>query len=406
LRRGADRQAATDTVPGALVLGGDYRALGVVRSLGRRGIPVWVVRATDDHRLAGLSRYSSRELLWRGEDDDVRRQDLAELARRCSLHGWVLLPTADATAAFVARQHAALREHYLLTTPPWHVFRWGYDKRLTAELAKSTGVSHPWTIPVPTREDAARYRGEFPVIIKPATKPYLNRPAAKAWPARDRAGLLRSYDEAAAETEPGSLVLQELIPGQAHTQYSFAALCEHGRAVVSVTAERVRQHPPDFGRSTTFVQTVDEPEVERAGRRILTELGLTGLGEVEFKRDPRDGSHRLLDVNLRVWGWHTIARRAGLDFPYLACRLAAGERVEELRAPAGIRWLRLTTDVAAGGREIVSGDLPVVSYLRSVVGHHERAVAAGDDPLPGLIEVPLFLASLARRVGRARYGPP
>ncbi len=43
---------------GALVIGGDYRGLGVVRSLGRHGIPVWVLK--DEHGLAASSRYARR----------------------------------------------------------------------------------------------------------------------------------------------------------------------------------------------------------------------------------------------------------------------------------------------------------------------------------------------------------
>ena len=49
------------TAPGALVLAADYRGLGVVRSLGRRGIPVCVLTAADE-RLAGASRYASRQM--------------------------------------------------------------------------------------------------------------------------------------------------------------------------------------------------------------------------------------------------------------------------------------------------------------------------------------------------------
>src|SRR5437867_2002655 len=44
---------------GALVTGADYRALGVVRSLGRRRVPVWVLRSGAD-MLAATSRYACR----------------------------------------------------------------------------------------------------------------------------------------------------------------------------------------------------------------------------------------------------------------------------------------------------------------------------------------------------------
>src|SRR6267378_2006131 len=55
---------------GALVIGGDYRSLGTVRSLGRHNIPVWVL--TDEHLIAGVSRYARRRLPWPQADE--RRQ--------------------------------------------------------------------------------------------------------------------------------------------------------------------------------------------------------------------------------------------------------------------------------------------------------------------------------------------
>jgi D-aspartate ligase len=375
---------------GALVLGGDYRALGVVRSLGRQGTCVWVAAAAEDHRLAGLSRFCRRRLPWATADDAAHAAYLSDLSRRHDLRRWVLFPTADATAAFVARQHVALSSSYLLTTPPWDVYRWAYDKRCTAELAARIGVGSPRTVPAPSRAVAESYDGDFPVVVKPATKPHLNRPAVKAWPAADHAGLLRCYDQAAAVTEPRSLMIQELVPGGSGTQFSYAALCDAGYPVAEITAERVRQYPADFGRSSSLVTTVDNHDVERLGRRVLAALGLTGLAEVEFKQDARTGSYQLLDVNVRVWGWHTIGRRFGLDLPHLAWRLAAGERLDTVRAPAGLRWLRLTTDAPVGIAAVRGGQLSARAYLRSITQPHERAVAAADDPVPGLLELPLF----------------
>ena len=55
--RAAAARAAEPAPAGALILGADYRALGVARSLGRRGVPVWVIRDGDD-ALAARSRYA------------------------------------------------------------------------------------------------------------------------------------------------------------------------------------------------------------------------------------------------------------------------------------------------------------------------------------------------------------
>jgi D-aspartate ligase len=385
------QRSSTGRARGALVVGGDYRALGIVRSLGRRGIPVWLVRSATDHRLAGLSRFARRCLTW-PEDDGSRMPFLADLAERHGLRDWTLYPTADATAAFVARRHAELSEWFRLTTPDWNTFRWAYDKRLTYQLAAELEVPHVPVFTPRRREEVARFDGGFPAILKPATRPNLSGPRDKAWLVRDRAELMARYDEVAPLVEPGALMIQDLIPG-AGGQLSVAALCCKGKPLVTAVAERVRQYPMDFGRSSSYVETIEDDEVEALARRILAALEFDGLVEIEFKRDRRDGLCKLLDINIRVWGWHTIGSTRGLDFTYLAWQLANGHELPSVRAPAGLRWLRLTTDLPAAYHEITHGRLSVRSYLRTLRLPHDRAVAAFDDPLPGLLEVPMFVMS-------------
>src|SRR5262249_49632620 len=75
------RAKARPAPGGAVVLGGDYRALGVVRSLGRHGVPVAVVREGDD-RLAALSRFAKRRFPWPDVDEGEQVAYLLELARK------------------------------------------------------------------------------------------------------------------------------------------------------------------------------------------------------------------------------------------------------------------------------------------------------------------------------------
>jgi predicted ATP-grasp superfamily ATP-dependent carboligase len=194
-------------------------------------------------------------------------------------------------------------------------------------------------------------------------------------------------------------MVQELIPGGGKDQFSYAALCVEGSPLVSMTARRTRQYPLDFGRASSYVESVDLPEIEAISRRLLGAIGLTGLVEVEFKRDPRDGSYKLLDINSRVWGWHTLAQRAGVDFPYLLWRLIHRQSVPQIRAQKGVRWIRMFTDLPAAIAEIRLGRLTVLDYLRSLSGPLVFAIFAIDDPLPALLDGP-FLAwlSLKRNV--------
>src|SRR6266478_6009500 len=112
---------------GALVMDADYRGLAVVRSLGRHGIPVWVLRH-GDQLLATLSRYNRRTLSWPSQDEEEKVRFLVDLVDSEDVHNWVLFPTGDEGAALVARHHEALGKCYQLTTPPWDELKWAYDK--------------------------------------------------------------------------------------------------------------------------------------------------------------------------------------------------------------------------------------------------------------------------------------
>lgn len=380
---------------GALVIGADYRALGVVRSLGRRGVPAWVLRHGDD-RLAGFSRFATRTLPL-----DEGPGFLLRLCKSNRLDGWTLFASSDESAAFVAHHHRELGREFRLTTPPWSVTQYAYDKRLTYPLAESLGVAVPQTWYPRDRSDVDALDCAFPVVLKPAVKRGFNRlTAAKAWRVDSREELAARYDEACTLVAPDTLMVQELIPGGGAEQLSYAAICDAGRTLASLTARRTRQYPMDFGRASTYVETADLPEVEAPARALLEAIGYTGLVEVEFKRDPRDGKCKLLDVNPRVWGWHTLCARAGIDFTYLAWRLARGEPVEPGTARAGVRWSRLSTDLPTVLTEIRHGRLSLREYLRSLRGPRERAIFARDDPLPGLVELPLLASVLARRLVR------
>jgi D-aspartate ligase len=382
---------------GAIVVGRDYGALGVIRSLGRHGIPVWHLEETPSNATA--SRYITRRLPWpadAGEDEQLSY--LLDLCGQHGLDGWTIYPTSDESAALVARRHETLAERFLLTTPAWEAMRWAYDKRLTYEVAAQAGITVPWTHVPRDREELLTLDVPFPAILKPAIKPEWSRlTTAKAWRVDTRQELIARYDEASAVVDPSVLLVQELIPGGGEAQLSFAALCDNGRPLAWAVARRTRQLPLDFGRFSTFVETVDHPAIEEPSRRLLEAIGYTGLIEIEYKQDPRTGAYKPLDINGRIWAWHTLGRRAGVDFSYLQWLHVHGETVPETRARSGVRWMRGLTDFPAATQAIRNGTLGPIDYLRSFRGPIEFAIFAADDPMPALADAPLMAK---RQLGR------
>jgi len=382
---------------GAIVLGGDYQGLGIVRSLGRHRIPVCVI--DDEHSIARVSRYTSCWSRVADLGDEERLVgDLLRIGGERGLAGWVLFPTRDETVAAIARNRERLAQLFRVPTAGWETIHWAWDKRRTYELAESLGVPAPRTWRPRSADDLTAIEAEPPFVVKPAIKErFFYATGDKAWRADSFAELRELVARAMEIVAPGEVLVQELIPGDGRRQYSYCALCVDGAPRATMVARRLRQHPPEFGRASTYVETVEAPSLEKLGRKLLKRIRFSGLAELEFKRDPRDDEFKLLDFNARTWGYHTIAGQAGVDFPYLLFRQQLAQQVAPQRARSGVRWVRVLTDLPTAIGEIRRRRLRVREYARSLRRAEVEAVFSREDPLPGLAEVALLPYLAAKR---------
>ncbi|MBA3405766.1 MAG: ATP-grasp domain-containing protein [Gemmatimonadaceae bacterium] len=383
---------------GGVVIGGDYQGLGIVRSLGKHGIPVCII--DDEFSIARFSRFAHRSVRVRGlRDPEACVETVLEIGRRLGLEGWVLYPTRDETVAAIAINRARLAEFFRVPTPEWDITKWATDKRNTYRLAGDLGIAAPRTWYPSSIQDLEEVDGQYPYVLKPAKKEhFVYATKAKAWRVETHEQLVERFREAAAVTGGDDMMVQELVPGDGRHQFAYCAFFKDGRAVASMAARRRRQHPPEFGRASTFVQTVDMPQLSAASEKFLRAIDYYGLVEVEYKRDPRDGTYKLLDVNARTWGYHTLGAMAGLDFPYLLFKDQVGEQIPKQRdAKQGVRWVRLLTDIPTAAVEIRRGRLNWRAYLRSLRGVDVEAVFDRKDPLPGLVELALIPYLYVRR---------
>jgi len=382
--------------PGAIVLGGNFVGLGIARSLGARGIPVWVFDTQRSRSITHFSRYTKRSITSR---EAVHEVLLAE-GRTHNLNGWVVFPVNDEYVESVSTHHEALSSIYRLITPPLAVTQFALDKRLTYRRAEELGVDAPWTMVSATEDGFEGKDLPFPLILKPAVNhhffPHTN---VKALPVANLAELKHWFAQMSRYIPPEEILIQERIPGAGENQFSFCALCKDGKVYASLAARRRRQYPVEFGNASSFVETTHQPEVEEAGRRFLESIGFDGMVEAEFKFDARDGKYKILDVNPRPWGWHTIGRAAGIDFPYLLWQQKVGLQshpAPERRHRAA--WLREMTDFLA----IAKSRDRKAEIQRLVKAIRTRNVTLATfnfrDPVPFFAEFALWILSgLARQ---------
>ena len=144
------------------------------------------------------------------------------------------------------------------------------------------------------------------------------------------------------------------------------------------------------------------PELAEAGLRLLHELGYHGVSQVEFKRDPRDGRYRLMEVNARHWMWHSLATACGVNLSLAAYRDAIGDAFVAPRQTDGVKWIVANKDVPLALLEIAKGQRRAGEYLRSLRGTRIDGLHSLHDPLPGLLNAGTVARQVVTRQPRAR----
>ncbi len=377
---------------GAVIIGGDFQGLGIARNLASLDIPVVIV--DDSFCIGRVSRCTDRYFTCPPlSNPEAFVAFLIKLARKEGLNKWVLFPTSDRAVYVLAKWRNALAERYLVPTPPWEITRLAYDKKLTHQLATRLGIPAPTTFFPRDLDELKSLRLDFPVILKPSViSNFFPTAKRKALPVHNGNELVQYYHYMASVIPKDQIMVQEIISGGPKNLYSFCCLFSGGQVKAKIIARRIRQHPMDFGSATTCAFTCDVPGLEAMSVRFLNGMNYYGLSEVEFMFDDRTQTYKLLEINPRTWGWHTLGAAAGVNFSALLFKDIHHEPIYVDSFEKGVKWVREVTDVPIVLVEMLKKRLKIREYVRSVRGKKELAVYSTRDPLPFVAE--LFLAPL------------
>src|SRR2546426_11083634 len=198
---------STDRV-GAIVVGGDFQGLGIVRSLGRRGVPICII--DDERSISRFSRYATFAVRVCDLRDEQRAvESLLDIGRQLGLKGWVLYPTREELVAAFSRYRSVLTELFRVPTPEWSTIQWAWDKRNTYRLAGELGIPTPRTWCPRNLDELRGIEAEPPLAIKPAIKEhFIYATKAKAWRADSPTELEDLLHPAAAPGGPGAVTGQ------------------------------------------------------------------------------------------------------------------------------------------------------------------------------------------------------
>lgn len=372
---------------GVIVIGGDFQGLGIARDLAHLQIPIIIVDPS--FCIGRYSRFVQQYYKCPPLTNIEAFTDfLVQLAIEKNLEKWVVFPTTDRAVYILSTNKDRLSEHYLIPTPEWEITKYAYNKKLTYQLSEELNLPSPKTVFPKNIDELIQTSLDFPVILKPAiVANFFPITKQKAIQANDKNELIQSYEYVTSIIDESEVMVQELVRGGANNLYSFCSLFSDGIVKAKIMAKRSRQHPMDFGNATTFAVTCQIPELEDMAVRILTEMNYYGLSEVEFMYDSKDKTFKLLEINARTWGWHTLGSKAGVNFSSLLFMDMNNEFVSTNTYEKDVKWVRMLTDVPIVISEILKKRLTLTDYFNSIRGKKRFAVYLNKDPLPFAVEV-------------------
>jgi predicted ATP-grasp superfamily ATP-dependent carboligase len=347
---------------------GWVNGLAAIRSLGRAGVRVFAV----DHRPSALgfrSRYADPVLVPDPVADEGGFVDaLGRLAERAG-SPLPVFPTHDAPLNALARN---VDDAFLPPFPPWPTLAQVQSKRAQLERAVATGVAVPETrYPASAAEArAAAQELGLPVLVKPSDPVGFKRRFRRQ---AFRCASVGEVEDAYARAEEFEPMVQELVSGGDDQLYSVGSyLARDGAPLGVFCGRKLRQTPPVIG-TCRVGEAVWVADVVDAALRLLRAFEFHGLSQVEFKRDARDGTFKLMEINPRLWQWHGLAAACGVDLPRIAYADLVGEPLPEVSMDgAGKRW----------AITLLPGERPAFQRPPYV-----DAVWAADDPKPALVHL-------------------
>jgi D-aspartate ligase len=379
---------------GAIIIEGHVQGLSNTRSLGEVGIPVYVVDKTNC--IARYSRYCQKFFRCPDYNSDEFADFLLNLAEKEQLHGWVLLPSNDHAVLTISRHKLRLERHFKVITPGLDIIENIYDKSRLLRTAEKVGDPIPKTFyPVGGGNPLEGFSLAFPVLTRGRFGlDFYRATGRKAFLAEDIEELNEQLTGISKRTPLNKTLTQELIPDDGTNKtISYCAFCVHGEIKTYWMGEKVRQHPLRFG-TATFARSVRVMACHRQSVPLLNALKYTGVCEVEYLRDPRDGLYKLIEINARTWLWVGLAKACGVDFAKLAYDHVNG-RTTGMPVPGrydtGVCWVNPVTDMVYAAKAVISGRLGFPDYIRSMRGRKmTNALVEKGDWKPGI----MYLANL------------
>ncbi|MFC8517449.1 ATP-grasp domain-containing protein [Streptomyces sp. NPDC057257] len=391
-------------VPALLVKVGrspqNHGCLGALRSLGRAGVPVYAM-VEDRFTPCAVSRHLTGRFVVPTtglEDPEALASTLAGIGRAIGRRA-VAVPTDDESAVLLAEHAERLAEWFLLPPVPPGLPRRLASKEGMRRICIEHGVPTPRAHAPADRAQLVAFARElrYPVVLK-----NLEAYTRVRSPVVGHTTVVHDEDELLTligSCEAPSVLMQEYIPPSEAEDWITHLYCgAHGTPKAVFTGYKVRSWPVRSG-ATTRAWAWANPPLARLAADLCRRIGYSGVADLDWRYDRRDGRYKLVDFNPRVGAQFRLFEDAhGVDVVRAMYLDLTGCRIPHAHQSYGRMFVVGQLDVLSAAigawqeRRLPSAVLP----RRGT----ERAWLSWDDPWPAVAESVRFGGTVARRVTR------
>lgn len=349
---------SADQLPPCIVLGLETQiGLGIVRELGRAGIPV--IGIAQSKSAIGLhSRYLSRSIVINEPRSDALIACLVALGEE---YGAIsLLAVSEVNLNWLMTQQSRLGLVRPILPKP-EALSLVLDKQKTLTVARSLGIITPETHEPSTLShlEALLETLKYPVVLKwkdPAE--VLHLLSANGLPFH-KAEYANNAEELWAIGQRYEAIgkwplIQEYCPGYGLGQFFFI---HNGTAIRRFQHLRVAEWPPEGGFSSVCdsLPLSEHLELQDQSISLLRAIGWEGVAMVEYRFDPKTSRAVLMEINGRFWGSYPLAVHCHAKFALLAYYTQGLGMNIELSPPlSNIRCRMFSTEIKRLFRIILS----------------------------------------------------
>ncbi|MCB1257959.1 MAG: ATP-grasp domain-containing protein [Microthrixaceae bacterium] len=377
--------------------------LHAIRSLGRTGVPVFVITAGQGSTIYRWSRFCVAA-------QDITTSDPVAFMDRT--RAWldqetspdaevVVIPLSDRLVEYLHKTRGSTPERWKVSIPTPSVTETLLDKALSLQVAERAGLEVPPWMEVRSVDDIATTSDlVLPVVVRPTRWSSTGEDYFKVKLCHTEDQLQSVMTDAIGTG--AELIVQSYInaPDEA-VEFAISWRSNDRSTTASCTGRKRRQSGLEGG-VMAWGETVDLPDVATGAVQFLDESGFTGLGGIEFIRS--DGHLWFIEFNPRLEAIHFLATAAGVDTVLMEYNNRARGSVPPVipvQSPAagwvGSAWLNRLNHRPGDWRVALTDRRAFARAQRRI-----KAVMDPRDPLPAAMVLARLVSRGLRRVSNRR----